>query len=155
MDLRDVQSRLAASHLYSGKVDGDLGPKTRAAIEVFLLQQAVNFSGWSSARRAIAAQQVICRLDGIEVGKVDGQVGTQSRYAFGIFDVRKAAGGRPVPVIENWRNDATAPQATPGGSAIVAGSAGSGTQTARVPSAYFLSVTRVNGSSLALWKQVQ
>lgn len=114
MNLFDVQSRLAAAHLYDGRVDGDLGSRTKAAILAFLLQQRVpDFEGWPVARRVIAAQQLICRIDGIEVGAIDGRVGTQSRYAFGVFDVRKAAGGKPVPVIENWRNDATAPQATP------------------------------------------
>lgn len=114
MDLRDVQSRLLAAHLYDGKVDGDLGPKTRAAIPAFLLQQGVKgFDPWSIARRLVAAQQLLCRLDGIEVGAVDGLVGPQSRYAFGVFDVRKAAGGKPVTVIENWRDDAATPQAVP------------------------------------------
>lgn len=114
MDLRDVQSRLVAAHLYSGQVDGDLGPKTRTAIDSLLMQQAVaNFGGWLTPRRVVAAQQVICRIEGIEIGKIDGLIGPQSRYAFGVFDVRKAAGGKPVRVIENWRNDATAPQAAP------------------------------------------
>lgn len=45
--------------------------------------------------------------------------------------------------------------ATPGGSAIVAGSAGSGTQTAHVPSVFDISIARINGSAIALWKQVQ
>ncbi|MBR1189941.1 hypothetical protein [Bradyrhizobium sp. AUGA SZCCT0160] len=55
----------------------------------------------------------MCRLAGIDTGAIDGLVGAQSRYAFGVFDVPKAAGGKPVPVIENWRNDETAPQAVP------------------------------------------
>jgi peptidoglycan hydrolase-like protein with peptidoglycan-binding domain len=111
MDLRDVQSRLVAAHLYDGKVDGDLGPQTRAAISAFLAQQGVkNFDAWPSARRQLAAQQLVCKLAGINAGAVDGLLGTQTRYAFGVFDLRKAAGG-PVPVIENWRHDETAPQA--------------------------------------------
>jgi hypothetical protein len=45
--------------------------------------------------------------------------------------------------------------ATPGGSAITAGSAGSGTQTGTQPSVYDLSITRINSQSLAIWAQVQ
>lgn len=45
--------------------------------------------------------------------------------------------------------------ATPGGTVITAGSAGTGTQTAHVPSAFDLSIARINASSVAMWKQVQ
>lgn len=115
MQLRDVQSRLAAAHLYAGEVDGDIGRLTRDAVQAFLLQEGVrNFDPWPVARRVLAAQQLICRKDGIEVGAIDGRLGTQSRYAFAVFDARKANGGKPVPNLEAWRNDATAPKAAPG-----------------------------------------
>lgn len=45
--------------------------------------------------------------------------------------------------------------ATPGGSAIVAGSAGSGTQTAHLPSVFLLIVNQVDGLATAFWKQQQ
>lgn len=45
--------------------------------------------------------------------------------------------------------------ATPGGSAITAGSAGSGTQTGYVPSVYDLVTQAINGPVLAVWTQVQ
>jgi hypothetical protein len=45
--------------------------------------------------------------------------------------------------------------ATPGGSAIVAGSAGSGTQTGYVPSIYDLIVENINSPPYAQWVQVQ
>lgn len=114
MDLRDVQSRLAAAHLYEGRVDGDLGPLTKAALKAFLLQQGVTgFDPWPIAQRLVAAQQLICRIDGIEVGKIDGLSGPQTRYAIGVWDARKAAGGKPVPAVEAWRDDLKAPQAVP------------------------------------------
>jgi len=114
MDVRDVQSRLAAARLYDGQVDGDPGNLTKAAVKAFLLQQAVEgFDSWGFARRLVAAQQLLCRIDGIEVGKVDGIAGTQTRYAFEIYDGRKANGGRPAAAIEAWRDDAAAPQAVP------------------------------------------
>lgn len=114
MDLWDVQRRLAAAHLYDGEVDGDLGPKTKAALKAFLLQQGVDgFDAWPVARRLVAAQQLICRIDLIEVGKIDGRIGPQTRYAIEVWDARKAAGGKPVPAVEAWRDDAAAPQAVP------------------------------------------
>jgi hypothetical protein len=114
MDLRDVQSRLSAAQLYEGKVDGDLGPLTKAALKAFLMQQGVDgFDGWPVSRRLVAAQQLICRIDGIETGKIDGLIGPQTRYAIGVWDARKAAGGKPVPEVEAWRDDAKAPQAVP------------------------------------------
>lgn len=114
MELRDVQSRLAAAHLYSGKVDGDLGRLTKAALQAFLLQQAVKgFESWSTDRRLVACEQLICRVDGIEVGAIDGLKGTQTKYAIAVWDARQANGGKPDPKVEAWRDDEKAPQATP------------------------------------------
>lgn len=80
MDLRDVQSRLKAARLYDGDVDGLLGGLTNAAVKAFLLQQSVpGFDPWPIQRRVNAATQLICRIDGIEVGSLDGLLGTQSR----------------------------------------------------------------------------
>jgi hypothetical protein len=45
--------------------------------------------------------------------------------------------------------------ATPTGAAIVAGSAGTGTQTGDLPTVFDLSVTRINGNTLGVWSQAQ
>lgn len=45
--------------------------------------------------------------------------------------------------------------ATPGGSAIVAGSAGTGTQTAHLPSVFAANIFRINGLANLIWKQQQ
>lgn len=114
MDLRDVQLRLLAAHLYEGQVDGDLGNLTKAAVKAFLLQQGLDgFDAWPIGRRLVAAQQLICRIDKIEVGKIDGLAGSQTRYAIGVWDARKANAGKPVATVEAWRDDAAAPQAVP------------------------------------------
>lgn len=114
MDLRDVQSRLAAAHLYDGDVDGLVGNLTKAAVKAFLLQQGVrDLDYWPLERRLLAARQLICRIDGIEVGAIDGRMGPQSRYAFEVYDARKSMGGKPAPAVEAWRDDAAAPQAVP------------------------------------------
>lgn len=114
MDLKDVQTRLTTIRLYEGKIDNDLGPLTKAAVNAFLMQQGVkNFDHWSIDRRLNAAKQLICRIDNIEVGEIDGLVGPQTKYAITVWDARKKAGGQPDPKVESWRDDTTAPQATP------------------------------------------
>ena len=114
MDVRDLQSRLKAAQLYDGGVDGAVGGLTRDAIQALLLQQAVRkFDLWPIARRIIAAQQLLCRIDGIEVGNVDGLMGTQTRQAFAVYDARKLTGGKVNAAVEDWRDDEKAPQAVP------------------------------------------
>lgn len=114
MDIRDLQSRLKAAQLYDGGIDGSVGALTRAAIVALLLQQSVRkFDAWPIGRRIIAAQQLLCRIDGVEVGDIDGLMGTQTRHAFAIYDARKLTGGKPNAEVEAWRDDAAAPAAIP------------------------------------------
>ncbi len=109
MDLRELQARLTAARLYADKIDGIAGKDTRAALEALLLQQKVEkFGGWSTARRVIAGLQLLCRIDGIEVGKIDGLMGEQTRYAFTVYDARKASGGKVQPTVELWRDQPAA-----------------------------------------------
>ncbi|MEH2591213.1 peptidoglycan-binding domain-containing protein [Bradyrhizobium sp. AZCC 1721] len=99
MDFCDLQSRLAAAHLYDGAVDGLLGGLTKAAIKAFLLQQGVDgFDRWPIGR-LVAAQQLICRIDGIETGKIDGLAGPQTKYAFQVWDARCEL---PAIVVRSW-----------------------------------------------------
>lgn len=110
MNLHDVQSRLKAAHLYEGDLDGLLGNLTKAGMKAFLLQQSVaGIDPWSTDRRLVAVKQLICRVDGIEVGRIDGLVGTQTRYALSVWDARQANGGKPAPAVEAWRDDVAAP----------------------------------------------
>lgn len=43
-------------------------------------------SKWSAERREIAAEQIMCRMKGIDVGEIDGLLGPQTRVAFDEFD---------------------------------------------------------------------
>jgi hypothetical protein len=110
MDLREVQSRLAAARLYGGGVDGHYGPKTAAAIEALFLARpyiaggADAWRGWPPERRVTAAAQLFCLADGIEVGAIDGLVGPQTRHAFEVY----AARARGVEGLETWRDDEAA-----------------------------------------------
>jgi hypothetical protein len=125
MDVRAVQAQLAAAHLYAGKVDGDAGKLTRAAIDAFLLNQGVrSFNGWTRARRFIAVQQLICRLAGIEVGAIDGRMGPQTRYALEVWTERQANGGKPTAA-ETWRDGEVQPVRAPRPLPVITSSKGS------------------------------
>jgi hypothetical protein len=114
MDLREVQSRLAAAGLYGGPVDGAYGARTAAAIEAFFLARPYAKDGWRSwppARRVVAAAQLFCMLDGIEVGAIDGLTGPQTHHAFEIHHARK----RGIEGVESWRDHEPARATEPAG----------------------------------------
>jgi peptidoglycan hydrolase-like protein with peptidoglycan-binding domain len=103
MDLRELQTRLAASGLYAGRIDGDYGDLTNKAIEALFLARPYvkgEWRKWPPARRVVAAGQIVCLLDGIEVGPIDGLPGPQTRHAFEVYAARK----RGVEGVENWRD---------------------------------------------------
>lgn len=104
MNLREVQERLQAKGLYADEPDDRMGPKTRAAINAFALAQRVDLDAWDDERRILAAQQLLCRIVGIDIGTIDGLRGPQTRHAFEVYDARKANGGKPNPKIENFRD---------------------------------------------------
>lgn len=103
MILSEIQSQLAAMRLYGGATDGIHGPRTAAAMEALFLSRpycAGNWRRWPPARRAVAAAQIFCLLDGIEVGAVDGLMGPQTQHAFEVWSARK----RGIDGIETWRD---------------------------------------------------
>lgn len=55
---------------------------------------------WDEDRKRIAALQLLCRREGIDVGKIDGLVGEQTRFAFEAFDGRKVGD----LTVEHWRD---------------------------------------------------
>jgi hypothetical protein len=117
MNINDLQSRLATASLYGGTIDGIDGPRTAQAIEGLILAQRVvagDWPEWSAARRQVAAAQIFCLLDGIEVGAIDGLEGPQTRHAFEVYAARQ----RGIEGVENWRDDDAPPmqrREVPGG----------------------------------------
>jgi len=69
-------------------------------------------SYWSQARRVLAAKQLVCRIDQIEVGSIDGLYGPQTAFAFEVYAASLAGLG---PVVVDQRDDAGA---GPGGPSI-------------------------------------
>lgn len=108
---RDIQRLLAAAGYYKGDIDGDLGPKSSAAIHSLLDRRKNELPAsawnWSTWRKGVAALQLILLHAGYtDVGTIDGLVGPSTEYALGLFDYEKAHGKRP----DAWR---PAPEAEP------------------------------------------
>jgi hypothetical protein len=79
----NIQQILKTAGLYDGEVDGDIGPKTIAAIEK-TKDKPPNWGSWSVSRKGIAALQTIVKAAGfVSVGTIDGLDGYNTRFAFG------------------------------------------------------------------------
>lgn len=67
------------------------------AVVAFLIHGKVSVPKyWSRARRALAAKQLLCRREDIEVGAIDGLFGPQTEYAFAVYAQRR---GGPDPTL--------------------------------------------------------
>ena len=78
MKVKILQELLKDSGHYSGKVDGDYGQRTRAAIRSYY-----DFpTEWEDSRLKVGCIQVICIKNGFIPGSIDGRWGrnTQSAY---------------------------------------------------------------------------
>ena len=80
---RALQLFLVGAGEYSGKIDGKIGRKTRAAINAALWRKFGDSSWrqWNLERRRIAAEQMIMADAGFAVGAIDGIAGPQTQYA--------------------------------------------------------------------------
>lgn len=83
IDNRSMQEALKSAGFYKGKIDGDFGPKSRAAREA-MLKKVIGSTAlrWPTSRKMLALQQWIMKEAGIDAGDVDGLMGPQTRYAF-------------------------------------------------------------------------
>lgn len=103
MNLGEIQSRLASAGLYGGPIDGKYGPRTAQAIEALFLARPYvrgDWRRWPTERRVVAAAQLFCLFDGIEVGEIDGLAGPQTQHAFEVYAARQ----RGIEGVENWRD---------------------------------------------------
>ena len=100
-DVKELQGRLSKIPFYRDTVDGIYGQNTRAAIQAILVTQKISdWNRWTGDRLLIAGKQVLCRLDGIEVGEIDGIQGPQTQYALSVYAARK----RGDKSAETWRD---------------------------------------------------
>lgn len=102
----NVQSVLQWSGFYKGDVDGDIGPKSLAAIERVMAKHSKLPDGWSKwpvERKAVAALQVVLKVSGfaLMVGPIDGYAGSSTANAFSSWDIKQRTGRLP----KAWRPD--------------------------------------------------
>lgn len=88
-----VQSFLKWKGWYSGKIDGDFGPKSWAACEKALVSAKAKYVGWGSSRVRIAVEQMILANHGYYKGEIDGLAGPNTSFALEKF--------------QNWLRDNT------------------------------------------------
>lgn len=91
-----LQQYLAQLGMYDGKIDGDIGPKSAASIEDLLTMQKIKFEDWSDQQRYIAALQLLCRSEGLQVDTIDGLRGPKTLRATELFFRKKE--GHEVPL---------------------------------------------------------
>lgn len=106
-----LQMRLRMLGHYTGKIDGDRGPKTAAAVDAALRENADTppeaMSGWSDLRKANAVLQLWCKAEGIDAGKIDGLWGPQTEFAVDTVIAKMREGVMP----EAWRDTIEIPAA--------------------------------------------
>jgi hypothetical protein len=106
-----LQMRLQMLGHYKGKIDGQRGPKTAAAVDAALRADpdtpAEATAGWSDLRKANAVLQLWCKAEGIDCGKIDGLWGPQTEYAVDTVIAKMRDGVMP----EAWRDQVEAPAA--------------------------------------------
>ncbi|MCH7397318.1 M15 family peptidase [Belliella sp. DSM 107340] len=90
-----VQTWLKGKGLYIGKIDGDCGPKTLAAIDA--TDQIPK--NWSDRRKLVGMLQYITMQYGQKPGEVDGYFGPNTQYAFESSRKISETGNQP----EIWR----------------------------------------------------
>jgi len=98
-----LQMRLQMLGHYSGKIDGQRGPKTAAAVDAALRESAdgpPETAGWSDLRKANAVLQLWCTAEGIDAGKIDGLWGPQTEFAVDTVITKMREGVMP----EAWRD---------------------------------------------------
>lgn len=83
--VKQVQTLLKAAGYYSGKIDSDMGPQTRTAINTLVNRRSGELTApkMSEDRRAIAAGQLVLKYAGYPtVGAIDGYWGNATEGAW-------------------------------------------------------------------------
>lgn len=98
-----VQLKLRELGHYNGKIDGDRGPKTHAAVVKGIpdlqITPPTDWRGFSDKRKTIVFLQMYCLSEGIDAGPLDGWWGPQTDFAADAL-AQKLDGGQVI----NWRD---------------------------------------------------
>lgn len=88
IDARSIQAALKTDSLYDGRLDGILGPMSRAGISRALYDEfkpSIEWRTWAQDRQQVAYEQLLMHRAGIETGDIDGLIGPQTRYAYELW----------------------------------------------------------------------
>ncbi len=98
MNNKQIQQILKDEQLYSGQVDGIIGPNTMRAVATLLYQRRKHlpptYEGWSNERKSIAAAQFILSDRKFYDSTVDGIVGYATEYALSQWEHFVKTGSR-------------------------------------------------------------
>lgn len=96
LSARDYQRLFAAAGYYGGKIDGDIGPKTREAAEKIMGNHPSRIPGGklTDARKLAIAAQLVLHFAGHEPGEIDGYVGHNTAEAFNGWEYERNHGKR-------------------------------------------------------------
>ena len=103
MDKVALQAELAERYLYTGPLDGIIGPVSVKAIkDLMAAYRVLGYGTWGIDRLIVGAKQLIFNIEenGI-AGSVDGLNGPQTQYAESVWDARRAGSS----VEEIWRDN--------------------------------------------------
>lgn len=82
LDNRSVQLALQTKALYTGKIDGIIGPQSESGIaEALVRELGSKAKAWSKARQRLAFEQVVLRDAGLSPGAIDGLIGPNTLNA--------------------------------------------------------------------------
>lgn len=116
MNNQEMQRRLKEFRVYDGPETELVDAATLVAINAFLDFGNVKVpTAWGTARRTLAAKQLICQKDGIDAGAIDGLMGPQTLFAFDVYE--EMHGGGPVVAIPD--RDVAPARAAPRGIAPI------------------------------------
>lgn len=85
-----VQQEAKSRNCYDGALDGDVGPKTRAAVKHMQTYfpayvDAAEFARRSDKRQVVTIAQCMFRVAGMQVGEVDGYAGPQTNFCYDVY----------------------------------------------------------------------
>jgi uncharacterized protein (TIGR02594 family) len=83
-------------------VDGDLGPKTRAAIYAAVQRETGAAAHWDADRLLLAFEQIVLRDGGLDPGPIDGVMGPQTRRALDAWQGRPESSSEMRTSLPPW-----------------------------------------------------
>ncbi len=87
LDNRSIQFELARNGFYTGAIDGQFGPASRAARDAALEEYGLPIAKWSEERRELAIRQWTMLRGGVQI-TVDGLMGPETEHALELWQNR-------------------------------------------------------------------